>query len=68
MGYVISATGEDDRLLFTQRLSSSNYFFVYAAGENNVVGLIQPTPDITYTLEAYITYDDVIDTMLDDIM
>ena len=36
-------------IFFTLMLSSGDYFFVYAAGENNGVGLIQPTPDSVYT-------------------
>ena len=39
------ATGEDDHLLFPKKLSSSDYLFVYAAGENNFFGLIYPIPD-----------------------
>ena len=45
------------------KLSSSSYFFVYDAGDNNVVGLIQPTPDNAYTLDAYMKYEDVVYTL-----
>ena len=63
-----SSTGEDEQFFFTQMLSSGDYFFVYAAGENNGVGLIQPTPDSVDTPEAYITDEDVVDTIIVDIL
>ena len=43
-------------------------FFVYAAGDNNVVGFIHPTPDSTDTPEVYMPYDDVVDNVVDDIL
>ena len=59
----ISATGEDDHLIFTQKVSSGNYFFVCDNGDNNVVGLIQPDTDITDTPESYIPDDGGVGTM-----
>ena len=59
----MSATREDGHLIFTQKLSSGDYFFVYADGDNNVVGLVQPTPDSAYTPEAYMSDGYVIDTL-----
>ena len=50
-------------MIFTQKFSSVGYLFVYIAGENNVVGLIYPTTDITDTMEAYMTDYDMVDTM-----
>ena len=64
----MSATGEGNHLIFTQKFSSSDELFVYAAGENNVVGLIQPTPDSAYTPEDYMPDNDVVDTMGDDML
>ena len=64
----MSATREDDNLIFTQKLSFVDYFFVYADGDNNVVSLIQPTPDRAYTTEDSVTDKDVVGTMVDDMM
>ena len=50
----MSATVEDDHLIFTQKFSSGYNLFVYAVGYNNVVGLIHPTPESADTPEAYI--------------
>ena len=57
------APGEDDHLIFPQKFSSSEYFFVYYYGENNVVGLLQPTPDSADTPETYMTDEDLVYTM-----
>ena len=64
----MSTNAEYDHLIFTQKLSYGDYLFVYADGNNNIFGLIHPTPDSEYTLEVYITDEDVVDTMGDDIM
>ena len=53
---------------FTHKFSSGDYLSVYNTGDNNVVGLIHPTPDIEKTLEVYIPDQDVVDTMVADIM
>ena len=59
---------EDDQLIFTQKFSSFDYFFFYASGDNNVVSLIQPTPDSEDTLEDYMPDEDVVDKMGYDII
>ena len=64
----MSSTGEYDHLIFPHNLSSSDYLFVYAAGENNVVILIQNTPDSADTTDFYMTDEDVVDNMGDDII
>ena len=46
VGYGMYATGEYIHFIFAQDFSSGDYYFVYAAGEKNVVGLIHPNPDI----------------------
>ena len=68
MGCGMSDTGEEDHLIFSQKLYSGDYLFVYDADDNSVVGLIYPTPDSSDTLEDYIPDEDVFDTMGDDIM
>ena len=59
----MSSTVEYCHLMFPQKLSSSDYLFFYADGENSVVGLIQPTKDSADTPEVYISYEDVVDNM-----
>ena len=59
---------ENDQLIFTQKFSSFDYFFFYASGDNNVVSLIQPTPDSEDTLEDYMPDEDVVDKMGYDII
>ena len=59
----MSAIGEDEHLIFTQKFSSGDYFFVYSTCDINFVGLIHNTPDSTDTLEAYAIYEYVVDTM-----
>ena len=51
VGCGMSATREYYHLILTHNFPFSHYFFVYAAGENNVVGLIHPTPNNEDTLE-----------------
>ena len=62
------STREDDHLVFKHKLSSGDYLFVYSASENNVVGLIHPTPDSVDTPEAYTKDEDVVDTTGDDML
>ena len=64
----MSATREDDHLVFLRKFSSVDYLFVYDSGDNNFVGLIQPTTDIADTLEVYMPYEDVVDTTGDYIL
>ena len=64
----MSSTKEYDHFIFPHKFSSDDYLFIYAAGDNNVVSLIYPNPDIEDTPEAYITYEDAVDTMGDDIL
>ena len=47
---------------------SGDYLFVYASDDNNVVVLIQTTPDTSDTPEADIPYEEVVDTMGDDML
>ena len=68
MGCDICPTGEYDHLIFTQNFSSGDYLFVYATGDNSVVGLIQITPDSADISEAYIPDEYVVDTMVYAIM
>ena len=60
----MSATGEDYHFIYTQKLSSGDYFFVYDYGDNNVVSLIQPTIYIVDRPEAYIKGQYLSDTMV----
>ena len=53
--------------IFPQNLSSDG-FFVYAAGENNIVGLIHPTIDSGDTPAVYMTGENVVDNIIDDIL
>ena len=62
------STGEDEHLIYPQKLSSGDNFFVCASGENNAVGLIHANTDSEDTTEAYITDEDVVDTMRYDIL
>ena len=64
----MSATREDDHLIFPQKLSSSDYFCVYDSGDNNVVSLIHINTYSAYTPYDYITDEDMVDTMEDDIL
>ena len=68
MGYSMSTAVEDDHLIFMKKLYSDDYLFVYVSDDNNVVVLIQTTPEIADTPYADITYQEVVDTMEDDIM
>ena len=61
-------TGEDDHLVFPQNLSSGDYVFVYAADKNNVVGLIQPTSESEITPEYEIPDEDVVYTIVYDML
>ena len=53
---------------FSQKFYSSDYLFFYAFDNNNVVVLVQNTTDITDTLEADMPYEEVVDTMVDNIL
>ena len=66
VGFGMSDTVEYDHFIFPQNFSSGDYLFFYNPGENSVVGF--PTPDSEDTLEDYIPYQDVVDTMGDDMM
>ena len=55
-------------MVFSQKLFSGNYFFVYASGDNDVVVLIHPNPDSAETLESEITDEEVFDNMGDDML
>ena len=59
----MSATIEYEQLILPHKFSSDYYFFVYAARENNVVGLIHTTPDSSDIPEADIPDEDLVDTM-----
>ena len=61
-------TIEDYHLISTQEFSSSDYYYVYADDEDNVVGQLQTTPKSSDILEAEIPDEDVVNIMGDDIM
>ena len=48
---------------FSQNLYYGDYLFVYAYDDNNVVALINPTPESADTPEAKMPYEEVVDTM-----
>ena len=54
---------EDDHLIFSHKLSSSDYVCFYAASDNNVSVLIHPNTYSKYTLEAYIIDEYIFDTI-----
>ena len=49
--------------MFSQKLYSGDYSFVYASDDNNIVVLIQTTPESADTLKDNMPYEDVVDTM-----
>ena len=51
-----------------RKISIPMIIFLYAAGENSVVGLIQTTIYSEYTMEDYMPDQDVVDTMENDMM
>ena len=53
---------------FSQKFYFSDYLFVYASDDNNVVVLIQPIPESADTTEADMQYEKVVDTMGYDIL
>ena len=61
-------TGEYYYQVYPKNFSSGDYSFVYAADDNNVVGLLQSTPQIANTPEVQIPDEDVVDTMEGDIL
>ena len=64
----MSATGEYDPFVFPHKFSSGDYYFVYAAGENNFVGLLKPTPESSYTSEAKIPYEYMVANVGEDML
>ena len=56
------------RFIFPNKYYSGDYYFVYASDDNNVVGLLQPTPYISNIPEADIPDEYVVDTMGSDMM
>ena len=52
---------------FSTKVFFSDYLFLYAYDENNVF-FIHPTTDSSYTPEAEIKYEDVVDNMVDDML
>ena len=56
------------KLYFSQKFYSGDYSFVYASDDNNVVVSIHPTPESEDTPEADIPYEEVVDTMGDDML
>ena len=68
MGCGIPANGWYDHFIFPQRFSSGDYLFVYADGDNNVVGLIHSTLDSEDTPEYCVPDEYMVDTMGDNIM
>ena len=64
----MSATVEDDHLIFTQKFFSSDYFFAFSGANNSVSGLIQTT---TYSADIPVDYmpdEDLVDTMVNDML
>ena len=53
---------------FSQKLYSGDYLFFYDSGDNNVVVLIQPTPENADTPETELLYEEVFDTIVDDML
>ena len=53
---------------FSQKFYSGYYLFVYASDENNVVILIHTTPESSDTPEDLMPYEEVVDTMGDDML
>ena len=57
-----------DTRFFSQKFYSGGYLFVYASDDNNVVVLRQTTTESADTPEAEMPYDEVVDTMGDDML
>ena len=55
-------------MIFQHKLFSGDYLFVYASDKNNVVVFIHPTPDNAYTPGDDIPDEEVVDTMLYDML
>ena len=64
----MATIGEYDQLIFTQKFSSNDYLFLYTSDDNNFVGLINPTPQSSYTPEADIIEYYLVDNMVDDML
>ena len=55
-------------MVYPQKVFSGDYFFVCASGDNNVFVLMNPIPYIADVPEAEMPYEEVVDTMGDDIL
>ena len=55
-------------MIFTKKLFYGDYLFVYTSDDNNVVVLIQLTPYVADTPEDEMTDEEVVDTMVYDMM
>ena len=64
----MSSNVEDDHIIFPQKFYSGNSLFVYDYGDNNVANLIHTTPYISDILEFYMPNEDVVGTVVDDIL
>ena len=64
----MSTTGEDGKFICSQKLSYDDYLFFYDDDYNNVVDLINTTPESEDTPQAEISDEDLVDTMLDDML
>ena len=53
---------------FSQKFYSGDYLFFYASNENNIVVLIQTNPESEDTPEADMKYEDMVDTIRDDML
>ena len=67
-GCDMSTNKEYNKLILPQKFSSGDYLFSYYADDNNVVGLIQITTESADTPEDEIPDEDVIDTMVYDML
>ena len=63
----MSATVEDEHFTSPQNFSSGDYLSIYATDDNNVVILIQSTPESADTQKADMPDEEMVDTMGDDI-
>ena len=54
--------------MFSQNFYSGDYLFVYASDENNIVVLIYTTTYSADTPDADMPYEEVVDTMGDDML
>ena len=61
-------TREYAQLVFPYNFSSVDYLFLYTDDEKNVFVSIQPITESAYKPEADIPDENVVDTMVDDIL